>query len=69
MVLGRAFQDDKGDEVLSCLLVQLVVQSSECAKIAVDVGFHHILEDVAHLVIPALLRCRLAVSFRHVRMN
>lgn len=25
--------------------------------------FHHILEDVVHFVIPALLKCALAVSF------
>ena len=33
---------------------------------SVDVRFHHIHEDVVHLVISALLRCRLAVSFCHV---
>ena len=31
--------------------------------VAVDVGFHHILKDVVHLVKSELLRCCLAVSF------
>lgn len=53
-------------EIPPCVLVQFVVQSSESFKIAVDVRFHHIHEDVVHLVISALLRCRLAVSFCHV---
>jgi len=53
-------------EVPPCVLVQFVVQSSESAKIAVDVRFHHIHEDVVHLVIFALLRYRLAVSLCHV---
>ena len=69
MVLGRAFQDEKGDEVLSCLLVQLVVQPPELGKVTVDAHLYHILEDVVHLVIPALLCHCLAVSFRHIRMN
>ena len=54
-------------EVLPCLLVQFVVQFAERAVVAVDVGFHHVLEDVVHLVIPALLRCRLACSLCHCR--
>ena len=34
-----------------------------------DVLIENILKDVVHLVKPALLRCRLAVSFRHILMN
>ena len=33
-------------------------QSSESFKIAVDVRFHHIHEDVVHLIVSALLLCR-----------
>ena len=43
-------------EVLPCLLVQFVVQFAERAVVAVDLGLHHILEEVGHLVVPALLR-------------
>ena len=34
--------------------------------IAVDVCFHHILEDVVHLIVSALLCCCLAVSLCHI---
>ena len=37
--------------------------------VAVDVGFHHILEDVVHFVILALLRCAFAVSFSFHILN
>ena len=54
-------------KVLPCVLVQLVVEFTEHGYVAVDVRFHHILEDVAHLVVPALLRCRLVSSLcRHI---
>ena len=33
MVLGRAFQDEKGDEVFSRFFVQLAVQLSEEVKL------------------------------------
>lgn len=36
--------------------------------VAVDVGFHHILKDVVHLVKSALLRCCLAVSFHNAML-
>ena len=65
--IGRLYLTEKEvHEVLPCVLVQFVVQSSESAKIAVNVRFHHILEDVVHFVVPALLRCRLAVSLCHI---
>ena len=65
--IGRLYLAEKEvHEIPPCVLVQFVVQSSESFKIAVDVRFHHIHEDVVHLVISALLRCRLAVSFCHV---
>ena len=60
--IGRLYLAEKEvHEIPPCVLVQFVVQSSESFKIAVDVRFHHIHEDVVHLVISALLRCRLAV--------
>ena len=34
--------------------------------VAVDVRFHHVLEDVVHLVVSALLRCCPAASLCHV---
>jgi len=65
--IGRLYLAEKEiHEIPPCVLVQFVVQSSECAEIAVDVRFHHILENVVHLVVPALLRYRLAVSLCHV---
>lgn len=65
--IGRLYLAEKEvHEIPPCVLVQFVVQSSESFKIAVDVRFHHIHEDVVHLVISALLRCRLDVSFCHV---
>ena len=60
------------DNIVYCefvcnMLVQLVVEFTEHGYVAVDVRFHHILEDVAHLVVPALLRCRLVSSLcRHI---
>ena len=65
--IGRLYLAEKEvHEVPPCVLVQFVVQSSESFKITVDVRFHHIHEDVVHLVISALLRYRLAVSLCHV---
>ena len=65
--IGRLYLAEKEvHEIPPCVLVQFVVQSSESFKIAVDVRFHHIHEDVVHLVISALLRYRLAVSLCHV---
>ena len=53
-------------EVLSCVLVQFSVEFTEHGYVAVDVRFHHIHEDVAHLVISALLFYCLAASLCHV---
>ena len=53
-------------KVLPCVLVQFVVESTEHGHIAVEVCFHHVLEDVAHLVVSALLLHCLASSLCHV---
>ena len=56
-------------KVLTCVLVQFVVEFTEHGYIAVEVRFHHILEDVAHLVVSALLLCCPASSLCHVGRN
>ena len=53
-------------EIPPCVLVQFVVEFTEHGYVAVDVRFRHILEEVVHLVVPALLCCRPAVSLCHV---
>ena len=53
-------------EVPPCVLVQFSVEFTEHGYVAVDVRFHHVHEDVVHLVVSALLRCRFAASLCHV---
>ena len=53
-------------KVRPCFLVQFVGESTEHGHIAVEVCFHHVLEDVAHLVVSALLLHCLASSLCHV---
>ena len=47
--IGRLYFTEKEVyEIPPCVLVQFVVEFTECAEIAVDVRFHHIHEDVVH---------------------
>lgn len=65
--IGRLYLAEKEvDKVLPCVLVQFVVEFTEHGYVAVDVRFRHVLEDVAHLVVPALLHCRLVSFLCHV---
>ena len=48
------------------VLVQFSVEFTEHGYVAVDVRFHHVHEDVVHLVVSALLRYRFAASLCHV---
>ena len=53
-------------KVLPCVLVQFVVEFTEHGYVAIDVRFHHVLEDVVHFVVSALLLHSLASSLCHV---
>ena len=65
--IGRLhFAQKEVCKVPPCVLVQFSVEFTEHGYVAVDVRFHHVLEDVVHLVVSALLRCCLAVSLCHI---
>ncbi len=52
-------------KVPPCVLVQFSVEFTEHGYVAVGIRFHHVHEDVVHLVVSALLCCRLAASLCH----
>src|SRR5699024_10631943 len=51
------------DKIFSRFFAQFLVKLSKGGDVAVQVGFHHVLENVAYLVISALLCDSPAVSF------
>jgi len=65
-VLGTDYFKAECDKFFSCFSAQLLVQCFQLRMIAVDVGFIHILEDVVHFVVSALLAGRLTVSYFHL---
>ena len=54
------------DERFPCFSAQLLVQGFQLRIVAVDVGFIHILEDIVHFVVSALLAGCFAVSCFHL---
>ena len=56
------------DKLFSCFSAQFLVQCFQLRMIAVDVGFIHILEDIVHFVVSALLAGCLAVSCFHLEL-
>ena len=53
------------DEQPACVLLQFLEQPGKGAVVAVDVGLHHVLENVLHFIILALLCDSLAVPFHN----
>ena len=51
------------DKIFSRFFAQFLVKLSKGGDVAVQVGFHHVLENVAYFVISALLCDSPAVSF------
>ena len=65
-VLGTDHFKAECDKLFSCFSAQLLVQCFQLRMIAVDVGFIHILEDIVHFIVSALLAGCLAVSCFHL---
>ena len=65
-VLGTDHFKAECDKLFSCFSAQLLVQGFQLRMVAVDVGFIHILEDVVHFVVSALLAGCLIVSCFHL---
>ena len=69
-VLGTDYFKAECDKLFSCFSAQLLVQCFHLRMIAVDVGFIHILEDIVHFVVSALLAGCLAFILIYVyRVN
>ena len=69
-VLGTDHFKAECDKLFSCFSAQLLVQCFQLRMIAVDVGFIHILEDIVHFVVSALLAGCLAFILIYVyRVN
>ena len=69
-VLGTDYFKAECDKLFSCFSAQLLVQGFQLRMVAVDVGFIHILEDIVHFVVSALLAGCLAFILIYVyRVN
>ena len=67
-VLGTDHFKAECDKLFSCFSAQLLVQGFQLRMVAVDVGFIHILEDVVHFVVSALLAGCLTVSYFYLEL-
>ena len=69
-VLGTDYFKAECDKFFSCFSAQLLVQGFQLRMVAVDVGLIHILEDVVHFVVSALLAGCLVIILIYVyRVN